>query len=80
VHQDRGIQCDDVVAALDHRALPLALDVVLQQDAVMAVVVGRREAAVDLRRLEDEAATLAQRHDLLHCHNVFGHARTVAWE
>src|SRR3954447_22605972 len=78
MHQDRGIQGDHVVAALDHRARPLALHVVLEQHAVVAVVVGRCQAAIDLRRLEDEATPLAQRDDLLHGHNVFSHARNVA--
>ena len=73
VLEDRGVQGDDVVALLEHRAPPLVLDVRLQQDAVVAVVVRRAEAAVDLRRGEDEAAPLAQRDDLLHGGGV-GHA------
>ena len=44
----------------------------------MPVVVGRADAAVDLRGGEDEAAALAQRHDLVHGHDVVGHARHVA--
>ena len=78
VHQDRGVQRDDVVALLDHRARPLGLDVVLQQDAVVAVVVRRGQSAVDLGRLEDEAAPLAERHDLVHRHDV-GHAWNRTW-
>ena len=70
VHQDRGVERDHVVALLDVRPPPLGLDVVLQQDPVVAVVVGRGEAAVDLRGLEDEAAPLAQGDDLLHGHGV----------
>ena len=65
VHEDRGVERDHVVALLDHRAPPLGLDVVLQQHAVVAVVVGRAEPAVDLGGLEDEAAPLAERDDLL---------------
>src|SRR6478609_7035475 len=80
MHEDRRIQGDHVVAALDHRPLPLGLDVVLQQDAVVAVVVRRRESAVDLRGLEDEAAPLAESDDLLHGHDVVSHVRTVAGE
>ena len=70
VLEDRRVQGDDVVALGEHRAPPLALDVALQQDAVVAVVVGRAEPAVDLRRGEDEAAALAERHDLVHRHDV----------
>ena len=65
VLDDRRVDRDDVVAVLEHRAPPLVLDVVLQQHAVVAVVVGRADAAVDLRRREDEAAPLAQRDDLV---------------
>ena len=66
VLEDRRVERDDVVALLQHRPPPLGFDVVLQQHAVVAVVVGRAEAAVDLRGGEDEAAPLAERDDLLH--------------
>ena len=65
VLDDRRVDRDDVVALLEHRPPPLGLDVVLQQHAVVAVVVGRADPAVDLRRREDEAAPLAQRDDLV---------------
>ena len=70
VLQDRRVDRHDVVALLQHRAPPLVLDVRLQQHAVVAVVVRRADAAVDLRGREDEAAALAQRHDLLHRHDI----------
>ena len=70
VLEDRRVQGDDVVALLEHRAPPLVLDVGLEQDAVVAVVVRRPDAAVDLAGGEDEAAALAQRHDLVHRHEV----------
>ena len=76
VLQDRGVQGDDVVALLQHRAPPLVLDVRLQQHAVMAVVIRRAEPAVDLRRGEDEPAPLAQRDDLFHGGGV-GHRRAM---
>jgi len=66
VLEDRRVQRHDVVAVLDHRPPPLALDVVAQQHAVVAVVVGRAQPTVDLRGRKDEAATLAERHDLVH--------------
>ena len=65
VQDDRAVEQDDVVALLHHRALPLGLHVLLQQHAVMAVVVRRAEAAVDVGRREDERPAAAQRRDLL---------------
>ena len=38
----------------------------------MPVVIGVGDAAVDLRGGEDQAAALAQRHDLVHRHDVLG--------
>ena len=38
---DAGVDADDVLAALDHGLPPLALDVVLQLDAVLSVVIYR---------------------------------------
>ena len=63
VHEDPGIEADDVVALLDHRPPPGPLDVVLELDAERPVVPHGVDAAVDLGRREDEAAPLAQRHD-----------------
>ena len=63
--EDGGVEADDVVAQLHHRAPPLVLHVAQQQHAERAVVVGRPEAAVDLRRREHEPAPLAQVHDLV---------------
>ena len=77
VHQDRRVEGHHVVALLDHRPPPLGLDVVLQQHAVVAVVVGGGEPAVDLRGLEDEAAPLAQGDDLVHGH--LGGAARFRW-
>src|SRR5262245_62948057 len=63
---DVSAEADDVLALDDHRAPPRLLDVALELDAERSVVVAAVEAAVDLARLEDEAAPLAQRHDLVH--------------
>ena len=63
VHEDAGVEPDDVVALLDHRPPPGALDVVLELDPERAVVPDRVDAAVDLARREDEAAPLRERHD-----------------
>ena len=66
VEDDRGVERDDVVPLAHHRLEPARLDVVLEQDAVVAVVVGGAEAAVDLRGREDETAPLRERDDLVH--------------
>ena len=39
VEDDRGVECDDVVAFTHHRLEPAGLDVVLQENAVVTVVV-----------------------------------------
>ena len=75
MEDDRRVECDDVLALLQHRAPPLSLDVGLQQDAVVPVVVGRAKSAVDLAAREHEAAPFAQRDDLLHGDDVGGHRR-----
>ena len=72
VEDDRGVECDDVVSLLHHRLEPARLDVLLQKDAVVAVVVRRAEAAVDLGRGEDEPAAARERDDLVH-RDVGGH-------
>ena len=50
----------------DHRVPPAILDVPLELHAQRPVVPHRTRAAVDLGGLEDEAAPLAQRHELFH--------------
>ena len=50
---------------LDHRIPPVALDVVLQLDAVLTVVVDGAQTVVDLARREDEAVLLAVGHEFL---------------
>ena len=65
VHEDAGVEPDDVVALLDHRPPPGPLDVVLELDAEGPVVPHGVDAAVDLARGEDEAASLAERDDRL---------------
>src|SRR5205085_4092118 len=73
VLDDRRVERDDVIALLEHRPPPLRLDIVLQQHPVVAVVVARPEAAVDLAAGQDEPAPLAQRDDLVHRDDVVGH-------
>jgi hypothetical protein len=55
VHEDSGVQTHDVLVELGHGLPPVAADVVLQLNAVRAVVVGGAKAVVDLAALEHEA-------------------------
>ena len=73
VLDDRRVERDDVVALLDHRPPPRVDHVVLEQHAVVPVVVRVGDAAVDVGRGEDEAAALAERDDFVHGHDV-GHS------
>src|SRR4051794_7364808 len=61
----RRVEQHDVLTLLHERAHPLVLDVVVQQDAVVAVVVRGAETAVDVRRREDERAPARERGDLV---------------
>src|SRR5204863_3680856 len=68
IEDQGGVERDHVVALLDHRPEPGRPDVVLHEHAVVAVVVRRAEAAIDLRGREDEPAPAAERDDLVHGH------------
>ena len=63
--EDGRVEPHDIGAHLHHRAPPCVLDVAQQQHTDGAVVVGGAKAAVDLGRLENEAAALRQVHDLV---------------
>ena len=78
VEDDRRVERDDVVALAHHRLEPARLDVLLEQHAVVPVVVGRAETAVDLRRREHEAAPAGERDDLVHRDHV-GHSSGRYW-
>jgi len=65
-HDDGRVLADHVVAQLHDRAPPGLLDVVLQLDPERTVVVARADPAVDLARLEGEAAALGQVDDRVH--------------
>jgi hypothetical protein len=59
MHQNRGIDPLDVIALAHERRPPSLLKVALQLNAERAVVPHRSKSAVDLRRLEDKASSLA---------------------
>src|SRR4029077_10113608 len=65
VHEDRGVEADDVVAELHHRAPPRALHVVLELDAQWPEVPRRARATVDLARGEHEAAAFREGDELV---------------
>lgn len=56
---DRGVQADHIVAALNHEVPPLLLDVLLEGNAQGAVVPCRTGSAIDFTGLENEAAVLS---------------------
>jgi len=68
VHDDGRLEPHDVFAAPHHVVPPAVADVPLQLHAQRAVVEEAVEPAVDLRRLEDEAAALRERDDGVHGH------------
>jgi hypothetical protein len=74
MHQDRRIQPLDVVPLVHHPGPPALLHVALELDPERAVVPDRAGASVDLGGLEDESASLGQRHELLH-QVMLGHGR-----
>jgi len=65
VHQDGRVQSHHVVAFLDDRPPPQVLDILLELRTQGAVVPTVGQASVDLRAGIDEAASLAERHDLV---------------
>ena len=75
VQDDRGVERDDVVPLAHHRLEPARLHVLLEQHAVVAVVVRGAEPAVDLRGREDEPAPARERDDLVHRDGVGHRAR-----
>jgi hypothetical protein len=66
VRDDRRVEAFDVVALAHDLLPPERLQVVLELDAERAVVPEAVDAAVDLARLPDEAATRAERDDVVH--------------
>jgi len=69
VHEDGGIDADDVLVQQHHALPPVLFDVVLQFHAVLTVVVHRAQSVVNLAAGEDEAVFLAVRDEFLK--NVF---------
>jgi len=63
MHEDPGVEPDDVLALLDHRPPPGPLDVVLQLDPERPIVPDRVDPAVDLGAREHEATPLRERDD-----------------
>ena len=64
MHEDRGVDADDVLVQFDHRIPPISLDVVLQLHAVLTVVVHGSQTVVDFARRKHESVLLAVRYQL----------------
>src|SRR5687768_2725798 len=78
MHDDRGIDADDIFAFLRHSAPPGLLEVAFEFDAERAVIPKTIDAAVDFRGLENEPASLAERDDLFHALVRFQFSHTKA--
>ena len=70
-HDDGRFEAGDVVALAGHGVPPKLLDVALEFRAERAVIPKAVDAAVNLRRLKNEPAPLAQRHDFFHLQILF---------
>src|SRR5262249_36753872 len=66
VHEDGGLQPEDVAPEVDDVPPPEVPDVPLHLHPEGAVVPGRAEPAVDLARLEDESPPLAEGDERVH--------------
>ena len=70
-HDDGRFEAGDVVALAGHGVPPKFLDVALEFRTQRAVIPKAVDAAVNLRRLKNEPAPLAQRHDFFHLQILF---------
>jgi len=70
-HDDGGFEAGDVVALAGHAVPPEFLHVALEFRAERAVIPKAVDAAVNFRRLKNEAPPLAQRHDFFHLQILF---------
>src|SRR5438477_3565454 len=64
--QDRAIQPDDIVAVAHCHLPPILLEIIFKLDPKRAVIPHPVEPAINLARLENEPAPLAQTDDFLH--------------
>ncbi len=69
VHEDGGIDAHDVVVQQHHALPPIALYIVLQFDAHLAVVIDSAQSVVDLAGGKNESILFAMRYDFLE--NIF---------
>lgn len=59
MHEDRGVDADDILVQFNHRIPPITLDIVLQLHAVLSVIVHGTESVIYLARGEYESVFLA---------------------
>src|SRR5207237_3542353 len=76
--QDRAIQPDDVVAVAHRHLPPILLEIIFEFDPERSVIPHPVESAINLARLENEPAPLAQTDNLLHSLRILlpSHDRT----
>src|ERR1044071_4086358 len=75
MHQDRGVEADDIFARGDVVMPPGVLDISQKLHAERAVVPGAVEAAVDFGSWIDEPAALAEGNEFFH-YGCFGHGNS----
>ena len=75
VHEDGGVDTDDVGMEEHHGLPPVLLDIIFQLHAVLTVVVNGGETIIDFRTRKDKAILFAMAYYLLEyiflCHNAF---------
>ena len=76
VHEDGGIDADDVLVETGHGIPPVFLDVVFEFRSVLSVVVNRSETVIDFGRREYESIFFAVRYEFLEgfflsCHDCY---------
>src|SRR5207249_5203120 len=64
--QDRAIQSDDIVAVAYRHLPPILFEIIFEFSPKWSVIPHPVESAINLARLENESAPLAQANDLLH--------------
>src|SRR5262249_4292772 len=80
MHDDRGLEADDVVPEVHDVTPPEATDVAPERHAVRSVVVQSADSAIDLAGRVYEPTALGKRRDLLHQVLTFtDHASDLVW-
>src|SRR5215212_7404723 len=66
MHENAGIEADDVPALMHEPAPPQVLDIAFELDSERSIVPGICQTAINVRAGEDESAALAERGNFVH--------------